>query len=62
VEVQRQTPAALARDKTAGTHCGGGHSGAIVGLDGCGKSRPHPDSIPGPAKIKNQQTQKEKHR
>ena len=30
-----------------GTHCIGGWVGTRTGLDGCGKSRPHWDSIPG---------------
>jgi len=29
-----------------GTHCVGGWVGPRVVLDGCGKSRPHRDSIP----------------
>jgi hypothetical protein len=29
-----------------GTHCTGGWVGPRAGLDGCGKSRPHRDSIP----------------
>jgi len=32
-----------------GTHCIGGWVGPRAGLDGCGKSRPHRDSIPGPS-------------
>ena len=32
-----------------GTHCTGGWVGLRAGLDGCGKSRPHRDSIPGPS-------------
>jgi len=32
-----------------GTHCIGGWVGLRAGLDGCGKSRPHRDSIPGPS-------------
>ena len=35
--------------KTPGTHCMGGWVGARAGLDGCGKSRRHQDSIPGPS-------------
>ena len=34
--------------KETGTHCVGGWVGPRVGLDGCGKSRPHWDSISGP--------------
>ena len=30
-------------------HCTGGWVGPRVGLNGCGKSRPHRDSIPGPS-------------
>jgi len=32
-----------------GTHCIGGWVGSRAGLDGCGKSSPHWDSIPGPS-------------
>ena len=32
-----------------GTHCTGGWVGPRAGLDRCGKSRPHRDSIPGPS-------------
>ena len=32
-----------------GTHCTGGWVGPRTGLDGCGKSRPHRDSIFGPS-------------
>jgi hypothetical protein len=31
------------------THCIGEWMGPRAGLDGCGKSRPHQDSIPGPS-------------
>ena len=31
-----------------GTHCIGGWVDPRAGLDGCGNSRPHWDSIPGP--------------
>jgi len=41
---QHHAPAAL-----PGTHCIGGWMGRGPGLDGCGKSLPHPDSIPGPS-------------
>jgi hypothetical protein len=34
-----------------GTHCTGGWVGPRAGLDRCGKSRPHRDSIPGPLKF-----------
>ena len=30
--------------------------GPRAGLDGCGKSRPHPDSIPGPVAIPTELT------
>jgi len=33
----------------AGTHCTGGWVGPRAGLDRCGKSCPHRDSIPGPS-------------
>ena len=33
-----------------GTHCTGGWVGPRAGLDGCGKSRPHWDLIPGPGR------------
>jgi hypothetical protein len=32
-----------------GIHCTGGWVGTRAGLDRCGKSRPHRDSIPGPS-------------
>jgi hypothetical protein len=32
-----------------GTHCIGGLVGPRAGLDGCGKSRPYLNSIPGPS-------------
>ena len=32
-----------------GTHCTGGWEGPRAGLDRCGKSRPHRDSISGPS-------------
>ena len=34
---------------TSGTHCMGGWVGPRAGLDECGKSRLHRDSIPGPS-------------
>ena len=49
VSGQRQTPADLPSGNTPGTHCIGGWVGPRVGLNGCGKSRPHWDSIPGPS-------------
>jgi hypothetical protein len=44
---QCQTPAALPWERP-GTHCTGGWVSPKTELDGCGKSRPHQDSIPGP--------------
>ena len=46
---QRHAPAALLPRKRPSTHCTGGWLGPRVGLDGCGKSRPHQDSILGPS-------------
>jgi hypothetical protein len=43
---QRRAPAALPPGKKFFTHSVGGWVGVRVGLDGCGKSRPHRDSIP----------------
>jgi hypothetical protein len=34
-----------------GTHCTGGWVGPRAGLDRCGKSRLHRDSIPGPSSL-----------
>ena len=45
---QRQAPAALPRGKKPGTHCIVGWLDPGAGTDGCGKSRPRRDSIPGP--------------
>jgi len=45
---QRLAPAALPPGKRPGTHCTGRWVGPRAGLDACGKSRPHRDSIPGP--------------
>ena len=42
------TSALYSRERP-GTHCTGGWVGRRAGLDGCGKSRPHRDSIPGPS-------------
>jgi hypothetical protein len=44
---QRHAPAALPPGKILETNCIGGGVGLRVGMDGCGQSRPHPDSIPG---------------
>ena len=46
---QRHAPAALPTGKRPGTQCIGGWVGLRAGLDGCGKSRPHRNSIPGPS-------------
>jgi len=43
---QRHAPAALTPGKRPGAHCIEGWVGPRAGLDGCGKSRPHQDSIP----------------
>ena len=45
---QHHAPAALPRERP-GTHRTGGWVGPRAGLDGCEKSRPHRDSIPGPS-------------
>ena len=45
---QRHAPAALPR-KRPGAHCTGGWVSLRAGLEVCGKSRPHRDSIPGPS-------------
>jgi hypothetical protein len=44
---RRHVPAALPPEKGPVTHCTGGQVGSRAGLDGCGKSRRHRDSIPG---------------
>ena len=46
---QRHAPAALYPRERPGTHCTGGWVGPRAGTDRCGKSRPHRDSLPGPA-------------
>jgi hypothetical protein len=43
---QRHAPADLPPGKSPGTQCMGGWVSPRAGLDGCGKSRPHKDSIP----------------
>jgi len=48
-EDQRHVQAALPPEKGPVTHCTGGQVGSMAGLDGCGKSRRHRDSIPGPS-------------
>jgi len=45
---QRHVPAALPLGERPGTHCTGGWVVPRAGLDRCGKSRPHRDSIPRP--------------
>jgi hypothetical protein len=47
---QRHDPAALPRERPS-TQCIGGWVGPRAGLDGCGKSRSHRDSIPGPSSL-----------
>jgi hypothetical protein len=47
---QRHAPAALPPGRRPGTHCIVGWVGLRAGLDGCGKSRRHRDSIPGPSR------------
>jgi hypothetical protein len=46
---QRHAAATLPPGERPGTHCLGGWVGPRAGLDGCGKSRLHRDSIPGPS-------------
>ena len=46
---QRHAPAALPPGKRPGAHRIGGWVGPKACLDGCGKSRPDRDSIPGPS-------------
>jgi len=43
---KHDAPAALPTENL-GTHCIGGWMGLRAGLEGCGKSRTHRDSIPG---------------
>jgi hypothetical protein len=51
---QRHAPGALPPGKWLSTHCIGGWVGPRAGLGGCGKSRPHQDSIPDrPARSKS---------
>ena len=45
---QRHAPAALPRERL-GTHCTGGWVIHRADLEGCGKSHPRRDSIPGPS-------------
>jgi len=46
---QRNVPAALYPRERPDTYCTGGWMGLRAGLDRCGKSRPHRDSILGPS-------------
>ena len=46
---QRHALAAFTPGERPGTHCTGVWVGPRSGLDGCGKSRPHRDSIPRPS-------------
>jgi len=46
---QRHVPADLPQEKRPDTHRTGYGAGPSVGLDGCGISRPHRDSIHGAA-------------
>jgi len=48
---QRQATTALLPKKRTGTHRTGGWVWSRVYLDGCGKSRPHRGSIPGPSHL-----------
>ena len=48
---QRHDPAALPPGHRLDTHCIGGWVGPRASLDGCGKSHPHRDSIPGPSSM-----------
>jgi hypothetical protein len=47
--VVKATPRQRYSLERPGTHYIGGWVGPMVGLDGCGKSRPHQDSIRGPS-------------
>ena len=47
--VVNATPRPLYPRERPCTHCIGGWMGPRAGLDGCGKSRPYRDSIPGPS-------------
>jgi len=47
VRGQGQEPAALYPRERTGIHCTGGWVDPMAGLERCGKSRPHRDSIPG---------------
>ena len=47
---QSHAPATLPPGKRPVIHCTGGWVGPRAGLDGCWKSRPHRDLIPGPSR------------
>jgi hypothetical protein len=47
--VQRYAPGATYLQERSGIHCKGGWVGLRVGLDMCGKFRPHRVSISGPS-------------
>ena len=49
VWVVNATPRSLYSREWPGTHCAGGWVGPRAGVDGCGKSRRHRDSIHGPS-------------
>jgi len=49
VRGQGHATGALYPRERPGTYCTGGWVGSRAGLDRCGKSRPHQDSIPGPS-------------
>ena len=50
--VVNATPLPLSPREWPGTHCIGGWLGPRASLNGCGKSHPHRDSIPGPSSPK----------
>jgi hypothetical protein len=49
VRGQRHAPAAFYARQSPGIHFIGGWVGPRAGMDGCGKSRPNQNSIPGPS-------------
>jgi hypothetical protein len=49
VRSQRHAPAAFYPRERPGAHCTGGWVGPSAGLDRCGKSRSHRNSIPRPS-------------
>ena len=50
VDIQCHAPTALPTGKETRNHCTAGWLGPRAGLDGCGKSCPHRDSISGPSR------------